>query len=262
MASEEFINNYVKQRSLSWVFKRFVAERSIQLYFALAIVCSTLLFSNFYASGFNLEVMLGELGIWKLLGAMAFGWGLYLIQEYIAHVWVFHMPAPANPKWYKYLYRLHMGHHDMPKRLDILITPFWFTLPVLMLNMFGFYAVTSSIDITLAATLGLVLGYIEFEWFHLLVHSPYSCKTRWLKFIQKRHMAHHYITEKRWFTVTPLGSLLDDLFLTGGRVETATPSNNPKNGELSKDDPRLIYARKYYNLSSSTPDSDANLTVK
>src|SRR5690606_38002077 len=39
----------------------------------------------------------------------AFGWFLYLVQEYISHVWIFHMSPPKSLNGYRLLYRLHMG---------------------------------------------------------------------------------------------------------------------------------------------------------
>lgn len=247
--------------TLGWVFRAYLKNASVIIYSLLAAACIAALLLIFNSNtGFSPGIAAGN--EWHLLVAIAIGWGSYLFQEYVAHVWIFHMPAPKNPTLYRLLYHLHMGHHDMPKRLDILITPIWFTLPVLLLNIGAFYLVTDSVTFTLALTLGLTLGYLEFEWFHLLVHAPYPCRSGWLKFIQKRHLAHHYLTEKRWFTVTPLGSLLDDLFFTGGSVEAASPSSNPKNGDLAEDDPRLLQARAYYNKDLPEAESAIGFSTK
>ncbi len=227
--------------SLLDVAKIYFADISVLIYMAAAIAALTYAYLNYTFSH----------GVLLSIAFVAAGWLLYLIQEYIAHVWIFHMPAPKNQFLYRLLYRLHMGHHDTPKRIDILITPFWFTLPVLLLNVFAFNFLVNDPVAVILLTFGLIIGYLEFEWFHLLVHTPYQVKNKWLKFIKHRHMAHHYTTEKKWFTVTPIGSILDDVFNTGGNVEDAEPSNNPQNGDLTSDDPRVVSARDHYSKNTN-----------
>lgn len=195
-----------------------------------------------------------SLGLWVVMG-----WALYLLQEYLSHVWIFHMPAPRSARLYRWLYRLHMGHHDRPKRLDILSTPIWFTFPVLLVNAALMLAFAPNLLLGSAMLIGLLSGYLLFEWFHLLVHTPYPIRNAWLKMIQRRHLAHHYKNEGRWFTVTPLGSLLDDLFGTGGQVERASSSHNPKNGDLDQDDPRLMEARAHYHRAADGGREESGL---
>lgn len=232
------------------VFRHYLADPSTRLYGG--VLLGTL--AALALLGWESSSSLTTLATWTLAG-----WGLYLLQEYLSHVWIFHMPAPRSPRLYRWLYRLHMGHHDRPKRLDILSTPIWFTFPVLLVNAALMLYFAPTLLLGGALLLGLVSGYLLFEWFHLLVHTPYPIRNPWLKMIQKRHLAHHYKNEGRWFTVTPLGSLLDDLFNTGGPVEKAGASRNPKNGELEPDDPRLIAARHHYHSATDGGREESGL---
>ena len=108
-------------KPMTWVLKQYLQEKSVIVYLILALSCNVaavMLHDTTFNSG----------SIYLICGALAIGWGCYLVQEYIAHVWIFHMKAPKNRTFYRLLYRLHMGHHDDPKRLDILITPLWLSL--------------------------------------------------------------------------------------------------------------------------------------
>lgn len=251
--------NAMASVTLAAVAKQFFSDRSTQVYSLLLAVT----LSIYMVGALNVAPeVFSSTSMPDVSAAImwcAFGWFLYLVQEYISHVWIFHMSPPKSLNGYRLLYRLHMGHHDRPKRLDILATPMWFTFPILLLNAALMVMLAPTAWIACLLLLGLLSGYLMFEWFHLLVHTPYPLRNSWLRFIQQRHLAHHYKNENRWFTVTPLGSLIDDLMGTGGSVDRATSSKNPRNGTLEPTDPRVLFARQYYSSQSDGTPEESEL---
>ena len=180
------------------------------------------------------------------LTLIACGMVLYVPQEYLAHVFVFHMKAPRNPLLYRLLYRIHHGHHDEPERADILFTPLWFTLPILAFNMTLFFLLTSSLAATLALTTGLVAGYLVFEWLHLYMHTSIEPRLEIFRTIKHRHMGHHHRSENHWFIITPLGIVCDEWFGTGGDVHAQRITGTAATLGVPAADPRKILARTYY----------------
>ncbi|TKC87784.1 hypothetical protein FAZ69_16015 [Trinickia terrae] len=184
------------------------------------------------------------------------GWLLYLPEEYFSHVLIFHGVIPKNPTLYRLLYRLHLGHHDKPRRVDLLFTPLWYTLPALLINAVLFVLVTRDWYQAAAISSGLIVGYLMFEWWHLLVHSPHIPGPI-LRYVRLQHMGHHHWNEKRWYTISPPAVLLDWTFRTSGPVQQAPRSASPMTAGLASDDPRLLRARAHFSGRSDWNDDES-----
>lgn len=215
----------------------------------------SVLFYGVLATGCAMAAFMHLAPLEALLYGLA-GWALYLPEEYFSHVWVFHGKIPRNRFLYRLLYRLHLGHHDKPRRLDLLFTPTWYTLPALVLNVALFYGVTRDAWQTAALCTGLMLGYLMFEWWHLVVHSPYEPGPV-LRYIRRQHMGHHHWNEQRWFTITPPAVLFDVLCRTGGPVHDAPRGKNPPTAGLAADDARLVHARRHYRDASDWNEDES-----
>ena len=222
--------------------RAYLADHSVRFYGVLMLACA--------GAG-----ML-RLGLPDALLYGALGWLLYLPEEYFSHVLVFHGPIPRNRFLYRLLYRLHLGHHDKPRRLDLLFTPTWYTLPALMLNLALFYAVTRDPWQCCALAAGLMAGYLMFEWWHLVVHSPYEPGPM-LRHVRQQHMGHHHWNEKRWFTISPPALLFDLLCGTGGKVHAAPRSASPPTAGLDANDERLLGARRHYRAASDWNEDES-----
>lgn len=211
--------------------RAYFSDHSVLFYGVLSICCGA--------------AALARLPLPDALLCAAIGWCLYLPEEYFSHVLVFHGNIPRNHFLYRLLYRLHLGHHDKPRRLDLLFTPAWYTLPALLLNVALFYAVTGDAWRTAGLCTGLMAGYLMFEWWHLIVHSPYEPGPV-MRYIRHQHMGHHHWNEKRWFTITPAAVLFDVVCGTGGKVHEAPRSKSPPTAGLEANDERLLRARQHY----------------
>jgi hypothetical protein len=143
------------------------------------------------------------------LGLLAFGWGIYVVQEYVVHRFIFHAPAPRRQFLFDILYRLHYGHHDQVTNRDLLFTPLWFTIPLTCLDVAMVSILLPWKDALIAVCGGGVCAYLLFEWLHLTVHFRSSSKGRISRYITRRHSKHHFIDYAYWYTVSPGGQLVD-----------------------------------------------------
>lgn len=154
------------------------------------------------------------------------GWAVFLPQEYFTHVYVLHRRQPKSKWAYKWLYRLHYGHHDLPKRHDLMYMPLWLTVPMTIGNIFILWAFTPTPHDHLAAFLGATWAYALFEWTHLMFHTPYIPKNSLWKKLRQKHLMHHFYNEKQWFSVAPLSPCMDWLMTTGQDREVVRRSES------------------------------------
>lgn len=192
-----------------------------------------------------------------VLALLAFGWGVYVVEEYLVHRFVFHAPPPQNQLLFDALYRLHYGHHDQVSNSHLLFTPLWFSLPLAAIDtalMSFFIPVTDALTVVCG---GGVSAYLLFEWLHLTSHFKASSKGRLGRYITRRHSKHHYVDYTNWFTVSPGGQLVDRAFSSDPSRYTVVP--NVRTCGLASDDPRLLKSRLRFasntRLANSRPET-------
>jgi hypothetical protein len=227
---------------LSALRRAYIADHSVLFYGVLSVAGAI--------------ASLSRMGPADALLYAAIGWFVYLPEEYFSHVWVFHGHIPRNHFLYRMLYRLHLGHHDKPRRLDLLFTPTWYTLPALLLNIGAFALLTQDVWRTVAMCTGLMVGYLMFEWWHLVVHSPYEPGPV-MRYIRHQHMGHHHWNERRWYTITPAAVIYDVACRTAGKVHEAPRSKSPTTAGLEPDDARLVAARSHYRFGSDWQEDES-----
>lgn len=154
-----------------------------------------------------------------------FGWLVFLPQEWLTHVHVLHWRGVRSAWAYRWMYRLHYGHHDLPKRHDLMYMPAWLTLPMTALNFLFFLLVAPDVHDAVAAFSGALTGYLLFEWSHLLCHVPYLPRSAYWCRIRNRHLMHHCINEHLWFSVSPPAQWIDRV--TGRRARREDAARSP-----------------------------------
>jgi hypothetical protein len=232
--------------SLRELRRLYFREGSVIFFLLIALVLGIFAASNVHGVGL----------LYAAGGAL-----LYSFEEYMTHVFVFHQRVPKHRGAYIALYRLHLGHHDRPRRVDLLFTPLWYTLPMFMLNAAAFLLVTRSEGKAAALLFGLVCGYLAFEWFHLVVHSPHRPGPI-LSYVRKQHHGHHYWNEKRWYSISPTALVFDVAFRTAGEMHLAPRSADPERSGVGHDDPRLVAARDFYRLKTDWTETESKLWAK
>jgi hypothetical protein len=171
-------------------------------------------FSHFDNAGFGLVLLL-VMGVTLAEGLkpadalwFALGWALFLPQEWLTHVHLLHWICPPKKTIYRWMYRLHYGHHDLPNRHDLMYMPLWLTLPMTAANYALFVAIAPTLHQAHAAFSGALVGYLLFEGSHLICHVPMPVSGLWAR-IRARHLAHHFVDETRCFSVSPPAQWID-----------------------------------------------------
>jgi 4-hydroxysphinganine ceramide fatty acyl 2-hydroxylase len=182
------------------------------------------------------------------------GWLVFLPQEYLSHVFILHFPMPKSGQYawlYRQLYRMHYGHHDFPKRFDLMFIPLWLTLPLALGNWLVFGWITHDLHARFMLLSGLFTGYLFFEWSHLFCHLPYQPKTRIGKSIRNRHNWHHHRNEKHWYSVSWPALPLDAVGQTAGDLDEVAISPSARFLGLHANDPRIAECRQRFASRSS-----------
>jgi hypothetical protein len=134
--------------------------------------------------------------------AVLIGAGVFFVNEYTTHRFLFHA-KPSRIGFVRRLqHRLHYDHHVDPARLDLLFLPVWFVVPVA--GLFGgvFYAVTRDVEASVSLLFGSLLAMSYYEWVHYVAHIPVQPRTPWGRWMKKYHLWHHFKNERLWFGVT------------------------------------------------------------
>jgi hypothetical protein len=212
-----------------------------------------------YFSDRTIPVMavVAAIGLWlalsrgdaPALGLLGFGWGIYVVEEYLVHRFIFHAPPPQRQFLFDALYRLHYGHHDQVLNKHLLFTPLWFSLPLAAIDCAMIAIFLPMKDALIAVWGGGVSAYLLFEWLHLTSHFKAASKGRLGRYITRRHSKHHYIDYSHWFTVSPGGQLVDRAFGSDPRDHGVVPG--VRTCGLAENDPRLVKSRIRFGSDSS-----------
>lgn len=191
---------------------------------------------------------------------LGLGWLVFVPQEYWTHVLVLHAPMPRSQRVYTWLYRLHYGHHDHPRRHDLMYMPLWLTLPMLLINAALFWAITPDPRAFSGAFCGALVGYLVFEWSHLLCHVPYVPRSAVWRRARTLHMLHHFADEKRGYAVAPWSLFMDRVLGTQPGHGVKSPSSRFLG--LHADHPWVAYARQQFANRSSGDHTCSRLWLR
>jgi Na+/melibiose symporter-like transporter len=161
-----------------------------------------------------------------LIGAIAIGALVFFVSEYTTHRFLLHAPPSKNAFVLKLQHRLHYDHHIDPVRLDLLFLPLWFAIPVAVLTLAIYFAITRNWSTSAALLLGSVLGLLWYEWVHYVAHIPLVPKTPFGRWIKKYHLWHHFKNERLWFGVT--NPSMDFVGRTYARVDEVERSGSTR----------------------------------
>lgn len=122
----------------------------------------------------------------------------FLLHRYILHGRLFYK-SPLTARVWK---RIHYDHHQDPHDLSVLFGALYTTLPTIA-------AVTIPIGWAIggptAAAAALSAGMFTtcfYEFCHCFEHLTYKPKSKWLRNMKTRHMAHHFHDEDGNFGIT------------------------------------------------------------
>ena len=174
----------------------------VPFYFYSAAVLWLLLTIKVTAQGPSKSIVL----VLLLFGLLS--WGLI---EYILHRFIFHLDA-QSALGRKFLYSVHLSHHENPKATDHLFATLTVSLPIAVTYWLLAWVALGSWQAASYLFTGLVAGYFCYEWLHFLAHHG-SSRLPLLRYLKKYHLLHHYRSPDLRFGVTsPVFDLLFGTF--------------------------------------------------
>jgi len=133
-------------------------------------------------------------------------------QEWAAHLWILHQkPRKIGPwTWDSAAARVHRYHHRHPWQLEAIFVPTVVILVLMPIHALFWIGVTPNLSLALSGIIAYTIASIMYEWIHFFAHIPYRPKSRWMKTIQKNHLAHHFKNEHYWhaFTIPAIDKLM------------------------------------------------------
>jgi sterol desaturase/sphingolipid hydroxylase (fatty acid hydroxylase superfamily) len=97
---------------------------------------------------------------------------------------------------------LHGIHHKTPKDTTRLLAP----VPMVLALAAPIYLATRlvlSFESTLALWSGILMGYVQYDYTHLYLHTP-GKKPTWLRSLAKEHLAHHQNDHDKFYSISYL----------------------------------------------------------
>lgn len=138
-----------------------------------------------------------------LLPAFVLGLFVWTFTEYTMHRFVFHFPA-RTPAMERITFLFHGVHHAQPNLKTRLVMPPVVSVPLAFIFYGLFLLVFGALNAPLwiaPAFAGTVTGYLLYDLTHYATHH-WPMKGRYLKYLKRHHMLHHFKTEDARFGVT------------------------------------------------------------
>ena len=124
--------------------------------------------------------------------------------EWVTHITVLHLrPVRIGGRTVDlYVAKRHRWHHQDPKVIEHVLIPKGVVIRLVVFALPVFYFAAPTLPDALT---GLVTSYamlLTYEWTHFLIHSTYTPKTWYYRYIWRAHRLHHYKNENYWYGVT------------------------------------------------------------
>lgn len=192
--------------------------REFFLHFDIIVMGVLFLIGIIYSIGFHFS--------WLTVLIFIIGIIFFMFSEYITHRFIFHIKAPKNKLFLKFMKRIHYDHHTYPDDLKLLFLPIWYSIPNLGSLCIIYFLISRDLIQTIAFGSGLVLMLLVYEWKHYVAHRPIKPITKVGRHIKKLHILHHFKNENFWYGVsTPI---FDGIFGTLKDEKEVVTSNTAK----------------------------------
>lgn len=160
------------------------------------------------ANGYPAVALLSMIIVW-LIGII-----LWTFAEYFLHRFVFHY-HPHSEMMKRIVFLFHGIHHAQPQCKTRLVMPPAVSIPMAFLFYCLFYFLVGigigKPDTVNPMVAGFMTGYLIYDLTHYATHH-FPMRSRWLRFLKRHHMKHHFKTPNQRFGVsTPIW---DIVFLT------------------------------------------------
>ncbi|MGG0176286.1 sterol desaturase family protein [Gottfriedia acidiceleris] len=192
--------------------------RDFFLHFDIIVMGVLFLIGIIYSIGFHLS--------WLTVLIFIIGLIFFMFSEYVTHRFIFHIKAPKNKLFLKFMKRIHYDHHTYPDDLKLLFLPIWYSIPNLGSLCIIYFLISKDLIQAIAFGSGLVFMLLVYEWKHYVAHRPIKPITKVGRQIKKLHILHHFKNENFWYGVsTPI---FDGIFGTLKDEKEVVTSNTAK----------------------------------
>lgn len=192
--------------------------REFFLHFDIIVMGVLFLIGIIYSIGFHFS--------WLTVLIFIIGIIFFMFSEYVTHRFIFHIKAPKNKLFLKFMKRIHYDHHMYPDDLKLLFLPIWYSIPNLGSLCIIYFWISRDLIQTIAFGSGLVLMLLVYEWKHYVAHRSIKPITKVGRHIKKLHILHHFKNENFWYGVsTPI---FDGIFGTLKDEKEVVTSNTAK----------------------------------
>jgi sterol desaturase/sphingolipid hydroxylase (fatty acid hydroxylase superfamily) len=134
-----------------------------------------------------------------LLWQIPLGYFVWTLTEYWLHRLVFHLPVRGQITKKIYFYA-HGVHHDWPWDQSRLVMPPGASITLALL-FYGLYRLVFPADLAHSLFAGFIFGYLSYDMLHWYSHAG-TPKNRWLKYLRREHMVHHFKENNTRFGVS------------------------------------------------------------
>ena len=166
--------------------------------------------------------------------------GLWPVLEYMLHRFFFHMPVDwtaSLPQWAQgsvNVIRLlsHTVHHAHPTDRRRIITPLPMSMAIALLVFPLLFALVRDVDAARALAVGLVLGYVGYDYVHYDLHLglPVEQWPAWMprraklymQHLRRAHRNHHYAPNGHQASFGVSWGLWDRIFRTQAKAMPLT----------------------------------------
>lgn len=185
-ARKYFLDKMTLQE-LVWAYLTYYA---IQVYLVVCVVSTGLAFYWMETPWLSAVAAVVAVVVYPLV------W--YLLHRFVLHGrWLYRFPNTAG-LWK----RIHFDHHRDPNDLGVLFGAVYTTLPTIVIVTWPLgWAIggPAGLAAAFAAALATTMFY---EFCHCIQHLPFTPRYGWLREMKKRHLAHHFHSERGNFGIT------------------------------------------------------------
>lgn len=237
--SQEYLLNRMGMKELNGAY---FSYPGVQIYLALMLLA---IGATFYFGGAPL--LLGAAFLTALIG--------HPVVWYVTHRWILHshilMKFKATAKLWK---RTHYDHHQRPNELSVLFGGLHTTLPpiALIYGPIGFYiAGPGGAAMAIASGIFMTMFY---EYVHCIQHLGFMPKSRFLAYVKRAHLLHHFHDENGNYSITSfwLDGLLGSYYKDASkRGRSPTARNIGYTDEMAEKYPWVRQATQAANLGKA-----------
>ena len=162
----------------------------IQIYGLLSTICVTI---ALYFSDRMLPLIVAAVAT-----GLVYPLVWYLLHRFVLHgTWLYKRPETAAV-WK----RIHFDHHQDPHSLAVLFGALYTTIPTILAVAVPIGWAVGGLSAAAAAVASGLVVTCFYEFCHCIQHLRFTPKSRILMVMKKRHLAHHFHSERGNFGIT------------------------------------------------------------